>query len=698
MGSVTTKLKKGAFALSLATALLAGSAHAAWAKATVTGADYYANGENVSTIDVLHVGGLGQDGIYLKVEKSDGKATTTIADRLLYTLTDASKDGSTAADATRAAVVSLNIDGLDLSDGSVAYTVTAYADRAETDPLYTGTIYSVYAKLADGSEVLVGTHTSNDATLGKYAASQKLFHSESNKTYALDNTAEPTIEGTKVTYNYTAYDEASTTEGTITYVDVNGETLDTTTVYGIAQGASKDVEIPSVIVKEVVNSEGELENQYWRTVFFQDKVTLSNPGQLNYTIVCKYMGASAAANAGFYKATIKLVDQDGNLIATDTVNVTGKYTYTLPSKIYKRTSGTLATYTLNGSQTLVFDAAADGVTSGAATKTVAYTKTSVEETGVEVTFNLIDGTKKPGEEGRQLGSESTTLTSASEANAEGQILAKPKSAITVDGKVYKIAGTAEKYAYEFGSNANPVINVYYVPEDYSSESGTYAVTVNYVNFLTKKTIKSDTFTSSEDDIEDYVYRSQEKFSQDGVDYVRLDGQEEPIEHSYYSGIQTYTVYYRDVNDTLTSGTVINTIRVVYVDGTETETVIDGGTTEAAGSATQGSTTGAATTAAGANAAATGTTTSANAGQLNEDGTYSVADGAGNNSTLTNEAGVDSNTERIDDEETPLASGVEGKATSLPTWAIGTGIALAIGLAAALVFMFMKRSKKTDNEA
>lgn len=622
----------------------------------VSGTDYYGNGaiEKGANVSVLTVDGQSEDTVYIKLVQ-DGR---TIGDRLPYEfgMTQNNQGGSTATGATRAGVVSLNIDSFDLKGST--YEIFAYADRDETETLYSGVLYGVYAKLSDGTEKLIGMHTGvagEDASAISFKATQKVYLD--GLTYSLSSDT-PTVEGTKITYSYAQYAEAESVTGTVKFIDVEGNTIDEQTYEGITASSPTTVKIPAV-----VSTQKDGKTYYFRTVFFRDEITLQNPGQHDFTIQCKYIGDESTAQAGFYTAAIRAVDQDGNVVMTDTINVKGKYTYTLPSVIYKRVSDKVYAYKLVGNAVLNFDAAADGV-SDFKQVDIDYIRSAADDPEVEVTFNLIDGTKSAGDAGRNLGKKTVTVTNAAPT-------AEPDEALTVNGESYKLAGTVEKYAYTYGSNSMPVVNVYYVPASYEPGDKSYTVTVNYVNFLTKETIKSDSFVSSESDNADHTYVSAEKFSQDGVDYVRLDGQTEPISHSYYSGIKTYTVYYRDVNDTLNSGTVITTIRVVYTDGTT-------GTTTTNGTAADGT----------------------QSGALNADGTYNVADGDGNNSTLTNEAGVDSNTERIEDDETPLASGLDGSqagAISQYGWVLAAAVALATAGAVALWAILEKKQKKQDEE-
>ena len=395
-------------------------------------------------------------------------------------------------------------------------------------------------------------------------------------------------------------------------------------------------------------------------------------------------------------ATIQLVDEGGKVIATDSVNVTGEFRYTAPTNIYKReTVGgeqVVFSYEVAEDPVLNFNAATDEVVSGAKTVQVKYNTLPADQAEAKVTFYLIDGSKpvkSSADSDRSLGK---TTVVVNEANKTAQ----PPTQVEHNGTTYNLVGSPEEYEYAFRSNQMPIVNAYYLPEGYQVEDKPYEVTVEYVNFLTGETIDSESFESNPATRVDI--NAPAEFSLNGVDYVRLDGQEE-ITHSYYSRISKYVVYYRDKNDTLTSGTVINSIRVEYIDGGTTETITDGGTTTTTDTTTvDGGTTDADTT-----TAATAATNAAL--QLNAGRTYNVLDGTGNNATLTNESGVDSNTERIEEQETPLASGADfagdkkSEATvGLPLQAIiPIGAAVLCATLAILIVVMMRRRKNNGEQ-
>ena len=183
-------------------------------------------------------------------------------------------------------------------------------------------------------------------------------------------------------------------------------------------------------------------------------------------------------------------------------------------------------------------------------------------------------------------------------------------------------------------------------------------------------------------------------------------------HSYFSNIKTYTVYYRDINDELSSAAVIERVRVVYneIPG-NVITIVDESSSQASpsgtgdnessgdeGAATEGGEGGQGTGGAAGGAAGEGGQAAAgdaNQAQLNQDGTYNVAAGAGNG-TLTNEAGVDSNTERIEDEEVALASGVDENANQGTVFDTLIRVAMVLGaiaVVAIIVFLAVFESRR-----
>lgn len=652
-------------AAAIASFALVGTAFAV----TVHGADFHGTGSALESgeVDVLNVDGNAGDVVFLTVKMGD----TTIAKNLPYTIGEGAEQGDGS---TWNGVATLDIDGLNLNALDGTYAIEAYGSRAGTDLLYSGKLYGVYADLPDGTSKLVGTRVVDAAeSAGRtYEPAETIF--DGGRTYRL--VGEAASEDGALHFAYEAYDESTTIDGVVKYTDATGATIASTKIPGLAYGEERTVEIPSIVTAD--------NGDMYRTVFFKNSVTAVNPGQTSFSVYCAKMSAADQTAAGFYLATIKMVDQDGNVIATDSVNVTGEFVYTCPTNIYKNETVNAATgevavvtYAIDAQPVIRLSAAKDGVINHERTITVPYTAQPLDAAEATVTFNLVDGSKRINDADRVLGKVQIV---ANEATPTVQ----PEATVQVDGTTYYIAGDPADYAYTLHSGAMPSIDVYYTPDGYTAP-GAYDVKVNYVNFVTNEVIESHSYTSDASANARILIETPAEFSANGVDYVRLAGQENDIQHSYYSGIASYTVYYRDVNDTLTSGTVINTIRVVYQDGTAT------------GGATEGAAAGDATDAVAALA------DGATALQLNVARTYNVLDGTDNNATLTNESGVDSNTERIEDSETPLASGFDTGASSsaasslasIAQWALPVGIGVVGVIIALIAFLAIRRRKNDD---
>ena len=678
-----------ACAVVVASFAFAGSAFAA----TVHGADYQGSGSILESgnVDVLNVDGHAGETVFLTVYNNGKK----IAQNLPYTIGEGADAGDAA---TWAGVATLDISGFDVNDFNGAYTIEARDSRAGGTALYNGTIYGVYADIEGGPSKLIGTRTVNDAEKAVRTFTPPDMVFVNGKTYRLKGEAQG--DGA-LHFAYEAYDEATKVDGVIKFLDAGGNVVAKNEYPGLAYGEEKTLKMGEDVPNVVVADNGDL----YRVVFFGDKIVLRNPGAVSYSIYCTKISDADKALAGYFVATINLVDESGAVIASDSVNVTGDFVYTAPSTIYKKESVTaigqpaVVTYTIEGTPVLYLSAADNASGERAKTFNVKYSKQDPDQPTVDVTYNLIDGSKRVGEKGRSLGTQSVTVTLDSPT-------ATPEATIDVEGATYNLVGDPSEYEYTIRSGEVPSINAYYVPEGYQPP-GPYEVTVNYVNYLTDQVVESHTYTSDPNATGALVIETPASFESGGVEYIRLDGQEADIEHSYYSGIASYTVYYRDKNDTLSSGTVINTIRVVYRDGGATGTT--GATATGAATAGTANTAGAAGTAGGDAAAGGAGAADANGAaagegaqnlQLNDGRTYNVFGGDGGNGTMTNESGVDSNTERIEDSETPLASGFDKGGTSTAasafsgaaSWMLPAGIGLAVVIAIAAGLMAIRRRK------
>ena len=342
-----------------------------------------------------------------------------------------------------------------LSSGS--YNVAVYASRAGGNALYEGALYGVWARVGNsGKTLLIGSRTVSDSSAAAFTAPDTIY--DSDGAYALSS-AEPVEEGNLLYFAYEPYDENTTVDGSVKYVDPDGNVVATDKIAAIPYGGSKGFSIP-----QVVQADGKM----YRTTYFLDSVTAANPGATSFVVPCVEMSTADQAASNFYRANIKMVDENGAVIASDTVEVTGTFTYTVPSTIYKNVTEGGATrsvtYELAAGQdhVIALDPATDRdkVVDGTREIVVAYQSQSTTPSEVSVTFNLINGQEraKGGNGSRIIGTKQASVS------AENPI-AQPDSTIEVDGRKFVIAGSPEAYQYSYGSDREPVVNVYYVPDD-----------------------------------------------------------------------------------------------------------------------------------------------------------------------------------------------------------------------------------------
>lgn len=630
----------------------------AWAAPTVKGVDF-------TSADTLNLGGAGEASVPV-VEVSGAQGETVfatvkdgdaiIAKNLAYTLGEGENDGQAQAESWHG-IVSLDIDGFDAAKLEIgAYHVMVHADRTGNTPLYDGAVYGAYADLdGDGTgDRLIGVRTISDAESGRTFNPPPTLY-VGDDAYSTDGT--PLNDGPAYVYAYVAAEASA--EGTVRYVyydDANACHEILTETHAFAGAGTHEMAVKDVLE----DAEG---NRY-RSIFSQDSVTLRNPGALSFTIYCARISRDTVTD---YTATIKMVCGD-EIVARDMVDVKGAYTYTAPSAIYRTEEvdgvDAVTTFTLQDDAVIDLTKRPDDDVF-----VVNYRREDPESAAVAVTFNQLDGTRAPGSSGRVIGTQRVTVDNANQT-------ATPDATISANGAAYDIAGSPEGYAYRYRSGALPVIDVYYVPEGYEPD-GPYKVTVRYVNYANNAVLGTERFTSSPDDQGARVLDTAARFQDGGETYVRLEGQAR-LQHSYYSGVKTYTVYYRNAADSLDAS--IGHVRVVY-DRTSAANAV--GST---GSSAQ-------------SASSSGQSASeANDARLKEDRDYATVGGENGNGTLTNEDGVDSATERITDDDTPLAQ--EAGQTQTPSengggagvWAaVLAAIAAAAGLA-----VFLVRKRRNDD--
>ena len=667
----------------------------------VSGADHlYVDGTESPSVDILTVTGQKGEIVYINMKKGE----EVLASHLPFTLDDESAKADANGDMVGVVSVSFAADKFSHDE---TYAIEVFSDRQEANKLYEGTVSTIFAQYEDANkaEPLVVRTLASDESRPFATPETRTFN---GATYRLKS-AEPQMIGDRTCYVYApAADTAETVEAHITYYDeANATTPLKTDTITLAKGQSQQVEVPAVITDE--------SGALYRTLQLAGSVTVAYPGVSEYSIMCKKLNADWGKVGSFYTATINYTDTTGaKLGVVDSVIVNKRYAYTAPDKIFVNDDGMVKQYQIQSKDQAVlhlepgdaegtksYDIVYEPVSDDAErTWTVVLDNGSVSPTDAKRVIKRIDYKGKPGE----------TATHATEQK------------ITVDGVDYVPAASAQQsYQHQFGvADMDVEQHIYYVPDGYVAPEA-YEVTVRYVNIATNETIDSQTYTASPSMRSDLEIVTPESFSAEGIEWIRLRGQEMAIRHSFYSPIREYVVYYRDVNDDLHEATVIRNVRVVYVDAegntvTRPTTVIDNGTvdngtvdngtvdngTTNAGTTDAGTTgagtAGGVTTTAGDGGAAAGANTPTDTGLAS--GTDLRAIDGADGSTIVTEDGQDLATTRIEDDANPLAGpSASNGAARLPDGAVfAIGGVGAAAVAALVLFLVFRRRKQAKNES
>lgn len=651
---------------------------------SVSGADHvYTGDESDGSVDILTVTGKAGETVYINMSRGD----EVLANHLAFTLDES--NAQTDANGDMVGVVSVELAANSFSHDDT-YSIAVYGDRAETDLIYDGTVTTYFAQYEDAnkSEPLVVRTLEGDEDRPFSAPETRTYN---GITYQLEMPEPQDVDGQQCYVYAPSVEVAESVEGHVSYYDIDNTAspirVDTAT---IANGESKQVAIPSII-------ESTQDGALYRTLQLSNSVTLSYPGAYEYSIMCKRLSDDWNQVGKFYKASINYVDEEGNKLGVvDAVIVNKPYTYTAPNRIYVNDDGTVRQYQLKDEAVLKLE---PGDTDEASKEyNIAY---GAVDDKAERTWTVVceNGSVAPNDPQRII--ESECIDYKGEPGTTAKHVTKQK--ITIDGVDYVPSAAAQDvYEHDFGvADMDVEQHIYYVPDGYVAPEA-YQVTVKYVNIASNEVIDSQSYTATPSMRSDLEISTPETFSANGIEWIRLNGQEYPIRHSFYSAAREYVVYYRDVNDDLHATTVIRTVRVVYEDGEgntvrRPTTIVNNGTTDQ-GTTDQGAT-------GGTNAIqTTGGGTAGNAANQPTDtglqtGTDIRAVDGPDGNALVDEGGNDMATTRIDDDTTPLAgpsssqgaAQVSGKNTAL----IG-GIAVA-GVAAALIFFFVFKRRKQGKE-
>ncbi len=610
-------------------------------------------------------------------------------------------------------------------DAHATYTISVSDAMMQGDQLYSATIYPVYGNIVDedGSSelVLLGIRTASDAEKGvaknfgvgdsyykQDTTSEAHPTSYSLKTQSgLDSKFESALGENGLPAYVVTYEQNPTNsiEGKVNYVDAEtGKTVMTETFTGIGE-ADKMVSIKKSFT--ATDPDDANKTKYYRAIssLAGTQVPL-NLANASYTVrVVPVNGMDETS----YNAIIEYVDENGTLLWSDQVDVKGYgYRYTLPNtfsmnknsqiesadgvnfyrldKVYggkvvnaSDDEGSITTQSDTDSATANVSNASDanGTAVNLTKDLIPADFASVDSDGnriVRAVYQSQDATKAvdftivevDGETGEEIGRVTKTIT----PDADFSYTPDRK---TIDGKIYvPWAGNTDQIAYTWeslGQSVDLLRYVYYVPEDYVPGDG-YDITVQYMNIANGQVLRTQTIAVDPENT-DYIHVvGDERFTQDGNEYVRLSGQESGIRHAFFSPDRTYTIYYRDTDDTINANTVITRTQIIT-------TTVPG---------TGGGLTAVMTPVDDAAAGDPDVDTGVGAG----DGTVVIND---DDNPLANLNGQDTSTERtIEDNENPLASGSNG----IDPFVIGGVVAglLAIGV---LTYVLIRRRKNARDE-
>ena len=562
-------------------------------------------------------------------------------------------------------------------------------ERKKTEPKKLG-VGGTYYKQADGEE---------------YATTYKL--DENGNT---DCTFDSDLQAFVVTYTEVGQ---GTVEGQIRYVDTDGNLIKTVPVSGIGKDG-KEVGI----MESFTTAEGEADNAtitYWRTISALGgktvKLTSNNASYTVMVVEVKNMDKSS------YTVTIKYVDENDKLLWSDTVDVKGYgYRYTLPNlfsidqkyrpdqteginlyQLASVTGGKVVTDSqAAGTEEIIVqnDEASEeeaNTPQGPSSTTIVAEDTNgtaliftkdmtnfVDDNGertviakynsqnatAEVKFTLVE---MDGETGQELGRVTSTIKPGEKFSYNPITAAESEERLK--GYV-PWAGNTEEIAYTWeslGQSVDLLQYVYYVPEDYVPGDA-YDVTVQYVNVVNGSVIQTQT-VNVDPEITNWVeITGPQTLMQGGEEYVRLAGQDTTIRHAFLSPNRTYTIYYRNVNDTINANTIIDRVQIIQT----TQPGTGGGLTAAPVAVDDA-----------------GDGPAVDAGVGAGDGTVIIND---DDNPLANLDGQDTTTERtIAENENPLASG------AAQSWPVIAGVAVGVIVLIGLVAYFLLRRRKQAND-
>ncbi len=450
-------------------------------------------------------------------------------------------------------VNSVGIDLEDLGEGYsdvTQYSIQVYTGRAVSatnKPIAQASMAGIYAR-PNGDpqqDVLIGSVVDGTAA-GEIEPPPTYYDQDTDTDYNLVSEGMQYDKTARKYYaEYKPYVPTSL-KGSITYVDNQGNILETDTISEIKpENTGADAIVVELEDRLEIQNGTETLNYYP----VLETVTADYYGQIDFVVLCNAY-ASTEGETGLVKIHFM---SNGKKVWGDEVNLTTTtYLYTVPESFVQidAESGKATQYKLKDDGNQLNEYHQLVLVPGRAESDYCFEYEATDADEV-ISWNLIlmDGTTNT-----RLGTETMDV--------------QPGETVEFDAAAHAPAGyvpSQETYTYTYGGE-NLVQYVYYTPDGYVPTES-YTVTLQFVNIADGAVLQSESVMVNPG--ADTEITCPAEFTAGDNTYVRLGGQSDTYRHSYYSPKRTYTIYYRDVNDTLYANTIITNIETVTTERTET---------------------------------------------------------------------------------------------------------------------------------
>lgn len=450
-------------------------------------------------------------------------------------------------------VNSVGIDLEDLGEGYsdvTQYSIQVYTGRAVSatnKPIAQASMAGIYARPNGDPEqdVLIGSVV-NGTNVGGIEPPPTYYDQVTDTDY---NLVSEGMQYDKTARKYYAEYEPyvpTPLDGSITYVDNQGNILKTDTISPEIKPENTGENAIVVELEDRLEIQNGTETLNYYPVL--ETVTADYYGQIDFVVLCNAY-ASTEGETGLVKIHFM---SNGKKVWGDEVNLTTTtFLYTVPESFVQidSESGKATQYTLKDDDQL--NEYHQLVLVPGRAESDYYFEYEAAAADEVISWNLIlmDGTTNT-----RLGAETMDV--------------EPGETVEFDAAAHAPAGyvpSQETYTYTYGGE-NLVQYVYYTPDGYVPTES-YTVTLQFVNIADGAVLQSESVMVNPG--ADTEITCPAEFTAGDNTYVRLGGQSDTYRHSYYSPKRTYTIYYRDVNDTLYANTIITNIETVTTERTET---------------------------------------------------------------------------------------------------------------------------------